>query len=207
MKQNLGTGTKRILEVGCGCGQLLEPFCGNNECYGIDISSEQLKRAEAKGYSIYEQDLETEKLPFTDEYFDVVIFSEVIEHIVNTEHFMNEINRVLCNKGLSIISFPNVNQPISWLMTIFLDLPPMYCARSYSPHVRDFTVKLVKKLLKIKGFRVLQIEGTYVYPFRNTLSKFVARKIPRLGEKIIIVAEKEHEPIPIPFVIWDIRNL
>jgi 2-polyprenyl-3-methyl-5-hydroxy-6-metoxy-1,4-benzoquinol methylase len=206
VKQNLGTGAKRILELGCGSGQLLEPFCMNNECYGVDISSEQLKIAKEKGYEIFIQDLEIANFPFTEDFFDIVVSSEVIEHLVNTEHFMNEINRGLRKKGLLLMSFPNVSQPISWLMTIFLDLPPLYCARIYSPHVRDFTVKLMEKLLKIKGFTVTQIEGTYVYPYRNMLSRFLARKIPRLGEKIIIVAKKEHEPLLLPSVIWDVRD-
>lgn len=207
IEEIVGIGGKRILELGCGEGSLLEPFCANNECHGVDISSKQLKRAEVKGYRIYKQDLEMERLQFMDEYFDMLVFNEVIEHIVNTEHFLNEINRVLRKQGTLLISFPNVNQPISWLITVFRDLPPMYCARAYSPHMRDFTLKFMKALLKIKGFDALRIEGTYVYPFKNKLSQFFARRIPRLGEKIIIVAEKKREPALLPSVIWDIRNL
>lgn len=78
----------RILDNGCGRGEFLHAFSTLGlEASGTDISSycEQSKVV----------DLNHDALPFTDDYFDAVFTKSVIEHIENTEHYMNEMRRVL----------------------------------------------------------------------------------------------------------------
>ncbi len=202
----VNAGGTRILELGCNDGALLDGFCGKNLCCGVDISGECLQKAALRGYQTYQLDLERANLPFGDDYFDVVICSEVLEHVVNTEGLMNEINRVSKQNALLIISFPNSNQPIS-LICVLMDITPAYSARIYSPHVRDLSLKLLKHLLKAKGFNVLNAYGTYVYPFTNRFSMILANAFPRLAEKIIIVARKETSPKLLPDVIWNVKDI
>ena len=85
-KYTLKEGMK-ILDNGCGRGEFLHAFSTlGMQVEGCDISSycQQAKIA----------DLNKEKLPFPDEYFDVVFTKSVIEHISDTEHYMNEMKRV-----------------------------------------------------------------------------------------------------------------
>ncbi len=199
-------GGKKILELGCNDGRLLEEFSAENSCFGVDISGECLQKAAQRGYQTYLLDLEKAALPFEAGYFDVVICSEVLEHVVNTEGVMNEINRVSHQNAILIISFPNSNQPVS-ILCVLLDITPAYSARIYSPHVRNLTLKLLKHLLKAKGYTLLNAHGTYVYPFTNRFSMFLANAFPRLGEKIIIVAKKEKGPTLLPDVIWNVKDI
>lgn len=196
-----------ILDVGCGDGRVLSYFAKNNKCFGVDISEVPLIAAKKKNIKTYCVDLENEKLPFESNYFDTIICSEVIEHICNSDNLLHEINRVLKMRGYFILTFPNVNQPISWLMGIFLDLPPRFSARYKSPHVKDYTLKIMKKILKKFGFNIISVEGTFVYPSRGPISKLLAKIFPRLAEKIIIVATKKKKPQVAPLVIWDSRYL
>ncbi len=166
-KQNL-----RILDVGCGEGQVSSSFAENNKCYGVDISEVSLDAAKKKNIKTYCVNLENEKLPFESNYFDIIICSEVIEHICNSDNLLHEINRVLKMRGHFILTFPNINQPISWLMGIFLDLPPRFSARYKSPHVKDYTLKIMKKIIRNFGFEIISVEGTFVYPSKGSFSKF-----------------------------------
>src|SRR3989344_7319378 len=98
----------KILDAGCGEGHLLEKIFnkGYKNLYGADITKIALesakKRVKAK---FFLQDLG--KLRFKDNFFDVVICTEVIEHIENYKKVINELKRVLKKNGLFIITFPN----------------------------------------------------------------------------------------------------
>ena len=110
-------------------------------------------------------------------------------------------------RGLIILTFPNVNQPISWLMGIFLDLPPRFSARYKSPHVRDYTYRIMKKILPIFGFEIIFAKGTFIYPFTGKISQFLANTFPRFSEKIVIISKKSKKPHKSPIVVWDSRYL
>ncbi|MFX0139499.1 MAG: methyltransferase domain-containing protein [Candidatus Hodarchaeota archaeon] len=131
---------------------------------------------------------------------NIVICSEVLEHVTNTDHPLQEINRSLKTNGILILSIPNIIQ-------VFLDLPPVYSARYKSSHKRDFTLKLIKIDLKINGFRIEKITGTCIPPFKNKISQVLAWLFPRFSSKIIIVSKKITKPKSFPeiLVVWNER--
>lgn len=205
----LTAGRSKILDLGCGDGSLLEPYCKLHECYGVDISEEQLKLAEAKGLETFRVNLEVEQLPFPKGFFDLAVCSETIEHLFDVDNLFLEVNRTLKKNRFFILTFPNVNQPVSWLLQAVFDLPPMYSARYKSPHVRDYTLRIVKNTLTRFGFAVKNVTGTYIYPFKGKVSQFSAKVFPRLAEKIIVVSEKHREigKPPLRKVVWNVLDL
>lgn len=209
IQQMIGNKRCKILDVGCGDGNLLQPFCELHECYGVDISEAQLKKARAKKLRAFRVNIETKKLPFQNDFFDLVICSETIEHLLEIDNLFLEINRTLKPKGIFILTFPNVNQPVSWLIQVALDLTPVYSARYKSPHVRDYTLRIIRTILTAYGFKILKATGTYVYPFKGKFSQWLAENFPRLSEKIIVVSEKEKK-IRYPQsqkIVWNILEL
>lgn len=103
---------KRVLDAACGEGygaDILAKYA--SEVIGIDICQESIEWA-AQNYT--KENLEfqissIEKLPFSDNSFDVVVSFETIEH-VNEEiqnSFLKEIARVLKKDGVLLISTPN----------------------------------------------------------------------------------------------------
>jgi ubiquinone/menaquinone biosynthesis C-methylase UbiE len=82
----------KLLDNGCGRGEFLHAFGSMGmEVHGTDVSSY------CKDARIV--DLNKENLPYPDNYFDVVFSKSVIEHISNTEHYVNEMKRVLKKGG------------------------------------------------------------------------------------------------------------
>lgn len=199
---------RRILDVGCGDGSLLQSFSETNECFGLDISMPQLEKAEKKNIRALRVDLETGEFPFPNDSFDLVICSETIEHLLDVDNLLSEAHRILKFEGSLILTFPNINQPVSWLMQIIYDLPPMYSARYKSPHVRDYTARIVKNILVDFGFEVIRARGTYIYPNKGRISKWLAERFPRLAEKIIIVSEKRRKGQTLrKKVIWNVLEI
>ena len=209
VKELIRNNRCKVLDVGCGDGSLLEPFCKSQECYGVDVSEVQLKKAQMKGIRTCRIDLESERLPFANDFFDLVICSETIEHLLDADNLLQEIHRTVRLGGTFILTFPNVNQPISWLMQILFDLPPRYSARYKSPHVRDYTLRIIKNVLVNFGFEISDVTGTYIYPSEDRISQWLAKSFPRLAEKIIVVSKKRLKtPRMQPRkVVWNVLEL
>lgn len=182
---------QRVLDVGCGNGIALEALKSWPQRCGVDVSDELLKLACAKGVDARFCDVDNTALPFPDQSFDLVLSSDVIEHVLHTDHLLNEINRVLKPGGLYVAVIPNVNQPISLIMQFLLDLTPMYASRYRCPHYRDFSARLFGLILQRHGFDIVRKEGSYVYPFEGrSLSIAVARLIPRWGAQVLFACRK-----------------
>ena len=107
---------KKILDLGCGKGMVgylirTQRDLTNSTLIGMDISESFLSFT--KKHNIYDKLIKrdlTKKLPFKDSSLDVVICSEVIEHMSKEtgEKLLNEINRIIAKDGRVIITTPNV---------------------------------------------------------------------------------------------------
>jgi ubiquinone/menaquinone biosynthesis C-methylase UbiE len=97
----------RLLEVGCGAGNILEKGSMTNS-FGTDLSISILTKARQKlggRVDLFQGDAQS--LPVKDGMFKKVICSEVLEHLLDPAAALNEIARILEPQGLAIISMPN----------------------------------------------------------------------------------------------------
>lgn len=101
---------KRVLEIGSEPYQI--PVCLQEmgyEVIGIDIDpSRGEKHIEDHGLDIRAADLNQDELPLENDSVDVVIFSEVFEHLFQPLHALREIHRVLKRDGIMLLTTPNL---------------------------------------------------------------------------------------------------
>jgi len=149
-------GAERILDVGCGWGRELSRL---KNAIGIDFSLPFLKTA--KNYVKNDIVLaDAHCLPFTNNAFDFVIASEVIEHLIDAVKFLTEVKRVLKPKGRLLIQTPNKT------LTLGKFISPEKCG-----HIREFTFSELKFLLEKLGFKILKRTGSTI-PYIPSNSKF-----------------------------------
>lgn len=97
----------RILDVGCGNGDMAAYFAARNYAVGADIADQArdehavLPRCVAR----------SERLPFLSGAFDVVVSHHVLEHVQSHDLHMSEIKRVLHPDGLCYLGTPNLSSP------------------------------------------------------------------------------------------------
>src|SRR3989338_3443876 len=84
---------RRILDVGCGDGVLLS-LIGQGRLYGVDPDPDSIDFAAAKIKAKLVR-AKAEKLPFSNNFFDVVLATEIIEHLSQPERLIAEAKRVL----------------------------------------------------------------------------------------------------------------
>lgn len=108
----LDVGEKlRVLDVGSGFGHLtiLVKKIFDYEVYAVDCNSLREERLRKEGIKFNLCDLMTESLPFGGNYFDIVVFSEVIEHLFTPPLItLLDIHCVLKRQGLLILTTPNL---------------------------------------------------------------------------------------------------
>ena len=95
------------LDIGAGNGELIKLIGSqiSTKSYACDYTEGLM---ELDGQSVDICDLNNQKLPYDDNTFDLVTFTEVIEHIENHRFTLSEIARVLKPGGFVIISTPNI---------------------------------------------------------------------------------------------------
>lgn len=100
---------KIVLDVACGTGygtDLLVRKGKSKKVIGLDYDKKTISECKktCKGEFI---EGDATNLPFEDNYFDIVVSFETIEHIIDYNLFLKEIKRVLKKDGLVIMSTPN----------------------------------------------------------------------------------------------------
>ena len=95
-----------VLEVGCGTGLIMKELQGQvKSIQGIDISEQMLEKARARGLDVCQGI--AEKLPWSENSFDLVYSVKVLSHVENIREALNEMNRVLRPGGYLVAEFYN----------------------------------------------------------------------------------------------------
>ena len=147
----------RVLDIGCGCGQL-GAVLKKKECIvdGIDVSLERLESR--KNYNmIWEDSIEDFDFNKASENYDVVVFSDVLEHLASAESVLRKTNAILAYGGRVIISLPNV--------AFFLNRWNLLRGRwDYAEegildrtHLKFFTLLTSKRLIENTGYQIHKI--------------------------------------------------
>lgn len=195
----------RIVDLGCGDGFHTAKFVELGlETYGLDISEDYLKKAQALGVKTVTGDI-TAALPFENEYFDIVYSGETIEHIVDVRQLFTELNRILKPNGLLILTTPNLaglDDRINLLFGRKLRHQDALCESHYL-HVRVFTFSSLREVLDKAGF-----ETKYQYSNKIRFGTFAGKELesyklaklfPTFGAAIIVGAIKKTEVSHIDF--------
>jgi 2-polyprenyl-3-methyl-5-hydroxy-6-metoxy-1,4-benzoquinol methylase len=198
-----------VLDIGSGLGRNLKTLQQYfNKIYAVDVSEFALNKSRQKYGNCSDYLVsDVKKLPFNQQLFDLVVFTEVIEHLNNQEEAIKTITHVLKSGGYLIISSPNYSN-LTGLVKRMKDKKTGQ--QSWSPwHAHDsglerlMSWKKLRSLLEIR-YTILKSRGAgYIYawfyftPLRNYDSYYPMvslGKIPlikRWGINYYILAQKK----------------
>lgn len=96
----------RVLDLGCGTGELLAHLRDKKGCsgYGIEIADANVHACIERGIDVVQLNLDEGLALFDDRSFDVVLQLDTLQHLRNTQHMLRETARV---GRIGIVSFPN----------------------------------------------------------------------------------------------------
>jgi ubiquinone/menaquinone biosynthesis C-methylase UbiE len=162
----------RLLDVGCGTGNLLRRLGVRFQCSGCDPADEMLERARAANPAAEFKVAVAESLPYDDCTFDAGLCIEVVRYLADPRPALRELARVLRPGGLALITFAPLGT------TTLYPLVNVLASRVRLPgltHVRQHfhTARGAERLLAGAGFERVEISARYFGPFiyLNRLSR------------------------------------
>ena len=153
----------RVLDLGCGGGELLAYLRDVRGCsgYGIEIDDDNVLASARRGVNVVQLNLEEGLALFDDASFDVVLQLETLQHLRNTEKMLRETARV---GRLGIVSFPNFAH---WpnRLSVLRGRMPVTKALPYqwydTPNIRVGTFADFEVLAQRNGLHILDAFGLH----------------------------------------------
>ncbi len=210
----------RIVDVGCGNGQLLAELARRRQD-GVDLVGLEPSFALATSASarLHPRATVVEgsglDLPFADDSFDLVLLSEVVEHVPRPIRLLSEVRRVLRPDGEVVATMPNMSayEPF-WRIADLIPtrtlrsrlLPSEHPLRTVQPIDTGYVYRAISRLFALAGLEIVAVRGReYFAPWihaaplvggaiwRNlaTWDRVLGRLIsPRWAYRVVIVAKR-----------------
>ncbi len=168
----------QILDVGCGGGLLANHLALHHEVIGIDLSEKSLEIARHfdTTKSVKYIQASAMALPFPEESFDVVIAMDLLEHVENPQHVVEEASRVLKKGGLfffhtfnrNFLSYALIIKGVDW----FVPNAPK------NMHIYDMFIKPheLENYMKDSSLIVQEIKGLVPKIFSKGLVKLLFKR-------------------------------
>jgi ubiquinone/menaquinone biosynthesis C-methylase UbiE len=181
----------RLLEIGCGAGNLLlQATVAGSYPVALDLSMQALAFVRSRleeaqslpeapnGFTCTQAI--GESLPFSDNVFDCILLSEVVEHLEEPQISIREAVRVLCPGGRLLITTPNYRSfwPVMEWAVDRLNMAPKMAGEQ---HISRFHPFSLRKMLAGSGLRLEYVGSMYTLsPFLSLLSpERAARQLQR----------------------------
>ena len=159
----------RLLDVGFGGGTFLDAARrGGWAAEGVETSPDAVASARARGFEVHHGTLADARYPAG--HFDVVIASEVLEHVLEVRAMLEEIARVLRPGGMLWATTPH-GRGISARL-----LRNAWSVISPPEHVQLFSIRGLRTLLRESGFRDVAIAAESVNP-REIADRIRGRRV------------------------------
>lgn len=175
-----------VLDVGCSNGLQGKYLKKEKGClvYGVDISQQAIKEAKKNLDKAMVMDVEKDKLPFKEK-FDVLIFSDILEHLVYPEEVLKKFKKHLKKDGLIAAAIPNVANLKIRLQLLLGRWEYQELGILDKTHLRFFTQKTTRELFTNCNLRIIQEDCSPEFAF------IPCQIYPSLfARHIIIVAKK-----------------
>ncbi|MBQ6137465.1 MAG: class I SAM-dependent methyltransferase [Kiritimatiellae bacterium] len=153
-------GACRILEIGCAAGCFRLNFGDGVEYWGVEPVEDAAEEARTRGIKVFAGTYDSVCGQLPDEYFDVVVCNDVIEHMPNPDEFLVSVKGKLAPGGVLVGSVPNVR---FWgnMVNLLIRRDWKYEDSGVldKTHLRFFTRKSLKRLLESAGYRMELLRG------------------------------------------------
>jgi len=175
----------RVLDLGCGSGELLAHLRTQRGCsgYGVEIADANVLACAQRGVNVIQLNLEEGLSMFEDRSFDVVLQLDTMQHLRNTEKMLRETARV---GRIGIVSFPNFAH---WPNRVRVATGRMPVTKTLpyewydTPNIRVGTYADFEVLARKEGFRILDSfgiqDGAVVRGWPNLMASVAVFKFER----------------------------
>lgn len=161
MLKYIPSSAMKILDIGCGRGSFCVQYStSTKEIWGIEPDPESAEIASGIMYKVFNEKVETAIDSLPENYFDLIIFNDVLEHCIDPWSILERIKSKLLANGIVVSSIPNVRY-IKNISHLLFGKDWRYEKGGVldSTHLRFFTKKSMLSLFNNSGYKVEVIDG------------------------------------------------
>lgn len=162
MLKYLPENPSKILDVGCGDGAFGRALKEKSqaEVWGIEYRKEEAVKAKKVLDKVFIGPCEEYIGELPDDFFDVIFFNDVLEHLTDPYAVLGNIKSKLKKGGVVISSIPNIRYYKAMIKFVFgRDWKYQAHGVMDKTHYRFFTDKSIKRMYEEQGYEILQHEG------------------------------------------------
>ncbi len=180
----------RVLDLGCGDGELLHQLMEKKSIYGlgIEIDTDEVLKCIKKGVSVIQEDIDEGLDEYHNETYDYVILSETLQTVKRPDYVLNQIVRI---GKKAIVSFPNYAHISTRLQIMFLGKTPKTKILPYewynTPNIHLLSIKDFKKFCKTNNIEIIK----EIYFMSNGKKIFTFGLENLLAEEAIFLIQKK----------------
>ena len=191
---------RKILDIGCGDGKLMEQLENNlnSITHGIELNRELALDAIARGFNVIHGDAENDLSQYSNRSFDYVILSQTLQAMMKPKEILSELLRI---GSKAIVSFPNFGHwkirfqlLISGRMPVTESLPYTWYD---TPNIHFFTIKDFLKLCHDMNIVIEKSIGLTSKGKQFDISESISGVNFFTHEAIFLLSYKNFEPIKI----------
>jgi len=184
----------RVLDLGCGHGDLLEYLKKHKQIKGtgIEFSEEKVAKCIERGLTVLQGDFRKEVCDYPEGRFDVVVLSQTLQQIRDPKELLNDL--LWIGKRV-IVSFPNFAHWSARLQILFTGMAPITDQLPYewynTPNIRVISIRDFKRFLRISGVRTVRevainthhhdFKGNIVRSFKNLRATYGIMMVERVA--------------------------
>jgi len=168
----------KILEVGAAYGETLYYLKQNGiaaEAVGVDIFEDAKNKQNYKPLDRFIfGDIEKIELPEYNQYFDLILLPDVLEHLFEPKSVLETLKKYLKEDGKIIVSMPNIRYYSALYKIVFKgDFKYEESGIFDYTHVRFYCRKNIQELLETAGYTILKQESSIKNYQGKSLSKLI----------------------------------
>ena len=153
---------RKILDVGCGSGKFGEQLLQNGELeiWGIELDPEVASHAQKRLHKVLIGSASKMVLEVPDNYFDCVVFNDILEHLVDPFDLLNLIKSKLNENGIIVCSIPNIRYyPTLKALVVNKQWKYEDAGVLDKTHLRFFTKRSLIEMFEQLNYDLLEITG------------------------------------------------
>ncbi len=180
----------RVLDLGCGDGELLHQLMEKKNIYGlgIEINTDEVLKCIKKGVSVIQEDIDEGLDEYHNETYDYVILSETLQTVKRPDYVLNQIVRI---GKKAIVSFPNYAHISTRFQIMFFGKTPKTKILPYdwynTPNIHLLSIKDFKEFCKVNNIEIIK----EIYFMSNGKKIFTLGLENLLAEQAVFLIQKK----------------